>query len=208
MTTDAELAAAAVEEQERTADTAAAEGAQTEASPMEGAASSPAAAANLEVDHADPSSSSAGAAAAPAAAPPSNTAAATTATPTPAVLPLRNKHCHFVLLAEFDIDRGSTLAHQYPAPIGHDDHILAELMLPDGAHARSEDWTVFFLKQTSPRARNKRASAMGHTSGASGAGATAPSLNGEAGKPAAGADTDIIYVLNLVRTKHDNTVRR
>ncbi|KAE8184473.1 hypothetical protein CF336_g7788, partial [Tilletia laevis] len=119
-------------------------------------------------------------------------------------LPLRNKHCHFVLLAEFDIDKGSTLAHQYPAPIGHDDHILAELMLPDGAHARSEDWTIFFLKQTSPRSRQKHASVNGNANGDSAAG---PNGTADA-EPAKAIDTDIVYVLNLVRTKHDNSVRR
>lgn len=30
------------------------------------------------------------------------------------------KHCEFCLIAEFDIDRGSTLSYQYPNPIGHD----------------------------------------------------------------------------------------
>ncbi|KAE8205096.1 hypothetical protein CF328_g691, partial [Tilletia controversa] len=124
----------------------------------------------------------------------------------PLPLPLRNKHCHFVLLAEFDIDRGSTLAHQYPSPIGHDDHILAELMLPDGAHARSEDWTIFFLKQTSPRSRQKHASVNGNGNAN---GDSAPGPNGTAdAEPAKAIDTDIVYVLNLVRTKHDNSVRR
>lgn len=88
------------------------------------------------------------------------------------------QHCSFVLLAEFDIDRGSTLAHVYPTPDlvqGHDDHALAELMLPDGAHARSEDWTTFFLPDKTPDAQ-----------------ASAP----------------LTYVLNLVRTKHDASVRR
>ncbi|KAE8212200.1 hypothetical protein CF327_g4122 [Tilletia walkeri] len=126
-------------------------------------------------------------------------------------LPLRNKHCHFVLLAEFDIDKGSTLAHQYPAPIEHDDHILAELMLPDGAHARSEDWTIFFLKQTSPRAHQKRVSVHANLNGDSAAGtlangsAAAATTEPDSSKP---IDTDIVYVLNLVRTKHDNSVRR
>ncbi|KAK0544318.1 hypothetical protein OC846_006120 [Tilletia horrida] len=121
--------------------------------------------------------------------------------PTP---PLRNKHCHFVLLAEFDIDRGSTLAHQYPAPIGHDDHILAELMLPDGAHARSEDWTVFFLKQTSPRARQPTSGDGSDSTNA----AKDPSANRKSTGFGTPADQDIVYVLNLVRTKHDTTVRR
>lgn len=30
------------------------------------------------------------------------------------------KHCSFCLMAEFDIDKGSTLSFQYPNPIQHD----------------------------------------------------------------------------------------
>lgn len=88
------------------------------------------------------------------------------------------QHCSFILLAEFDIDRGSTLAHVYPnedAVRGHDHHTLAELMLPDGVHARAEDSTVFLLPC------NEEA--------------------GEDGRP-------LTHVINLVRTKHDSSVRR
>jgi hypothetical protein len=53
---------------------------------------------------------------------------------------------HYVLLADFDIDTGSQLSHAYPsAPLMASEHTLAELMLPDGAHLRQEDWTVFLL---------------------------------------------------------------
>jgi len=111
-------------------------------------------------------------------------------------------HCSFCLVAEFDIDKGSTLSFQYPAPIGHDEHMLAELMLPDGVHARSEDWTVFFLpaeseesmQQQEPQQDNSRTSEDGkETSSSKGKGRSRD---------------DLFYVLNLVRTKHDNTVRR
>lgn len=37
------------------------------------------------------------------------------------------------------------MEHQFPEPIGGDEHMLAELMLPDQAHVRSQDWTIFFL---------------------------------------------------------------
>lgn len=37
------------------------------------------------------------------------------------------------------------MEHQYPGAISGDENMLAELMLPDGAHLRSEDWTIFFL---------------------------------------------------------------
>ncbi|KAJ3049581.1 hypothetical protein HK102_012465, partial [Quaeritorhiza haematococci] len=61
-------------------------------------------------------------------------------------------HVDHILVAEFDIDKGSSLTYQYPKETGTDAHILAELMLPDGAHLREEDWTVFFLNQRSPSA--------------------------------------------------------
>eukprot|EP00128_Syssomonas_multiformis_P005066 Colp12_sorted_trinity150504_noHs@23702 len=64
-------------------------------------------------------------------------------------------HVFYIMLAEFDIDRGSTLSHQYPLPYNGKEN-LAELMLPDGAHKREEDWTVFFLNQESAEAAEKR----------------------------------------------------
>uniref|UniRef100_V5EJP1 UDENN domain-containing protein n=1 Tax=Kalmanozyma brasiliensis (strain GHG001) TaxID=1365824 RepID=V5EJP1_KALBG len=103
-----------------------------------------------------------------------------------------NGYCTFCLLAEFDIDRGSTLSHQYPAPTGYDEHMLAELMLPDGVHARTEDWTFFFLK---PPGHKRAASSEGSDDAAS-------------SDPSSWLSDDLTYVINLVRTKHDNTVRR
>ena len=59
-------------------------------------------------------------------------------------------HVEYILVASFDIDRGSVMEHQYPGPISGDETMLAELMLPDQAHMRSLDWTIFFLhKDTS-----------------------------------------------------------
>ena len=37
------------------------------------------------------------------------------------------------------------MEHQYPGPVDGDEHVLAELMLPDQTHLRSQDWTIFFL---------------------------------------------------------------
>ncbi|KAI8869398.1 spindle pole body interacting protein [Ramicandelaber brevisporus] len=61
--------------------------------------------------------------------------------------PADDRHVEYILLAEFDIDKGSSLTHQYPQPTGTDEQLLAELMLPDGAHLRDSDWTVFFINQ-------------------------------------------------------------
>ncbi|KAJ2659745.1 hypothetical protein IWW48_003346 [Coemansia sp. RSA 1200] len=93
---------------------------------------------------------------------------------------MEKRNVEYILLAEFDIDRGAILKHQYPQPTGADDSHLAELMLPDGAHARESDWTMFFLNQKAPDESGKIA---------------------EGGPP-------LLYVLNLVRTKHDKEVRR
>lgn len=52
------------------------------------------------------------------------------------------------------------MEHQYPVAITGDENMLAELMLPDQAHARNQDWTIFFLhKDTSQEEEdaNKRA---------------------------------------------------
>src|ERR1700760_1287829 len=54
-------------------------------------------------------------------------------------------HVEYILVASFDIDRGSVMEHQFPGPISGDEHMLAELMLPDQTHMRSQDWTIFFL---------------------------------------------------------------
>ncbi|KAG6270731.1 hypothetical protein E4U49_005163 [Claviceps purpurea] len=70
------------------------------------------------------------------------------------------KHVEYILVASFDIDRGPVMEHQYPVAITGDENMLAELMLPDQAHARNQDWTIFFLhKDTSQEEddANKRA---------------------------------------------------
>ncbi|KAI7827443.1 docking domain of Afi1 for Arf3 in vesicle trafficking-domain-containing protein [Gamsiella multidivaricata] len=94
------------------------------------------------------------------------------------------QHVTTILLAEFDIDQGSTLTHQYPTNITSDNHVLAELMLPDGAHLRPADWTIFFLNQAKPAPWNGN-----------------NALTDEVENP-------LLYVLNLVRTNHDASIRR
>jgi hypothetical protein len=56
-----------------------------------------------------------------------------------------DKHVEYILVASFDIDRGPIMEHQYPSAISGDESMLAELMLPDQTHVRSQDWTIFFL---------------------------------------------------------------
>ncbi|KAI0064359.1 spindle pole body interacting protein [Artomyces pyxidatus] len=98
------------------------------------------------------------------------------------------QHCSFVLLAEFDIDRGAQLTYQFPQPLGTDEGLLANLMLPDGAEKQLEDWTIFFLNQTP---FNTIAPVL--------------ALDGASKEDDV---PELLYVLNLVRTKHDKTVRR
>ncbi|KAF9236644.1 docking domain of Afi1 for Arf3 in vesicle trafficking-domain-containing protein [Melanogaster broomeanus] len=106
----------------------------------------------------------------------------------------KGPHCSFVLLAEFDIDSGPQLTYQFPQPLGADEGLLANLMLPDGAERHLEDWTIFFLNQTPFNTISPvLALETPEPSHAQSDGETRPEL---------------IYVLNLVRTKHDKTARR
>lgn len=46
-----------------------------------------------------------------------------TVPPRPRLATMRNdaEHCSFVLLADFDIDRGALLTYQFPQPLGTDE---------------------------------------------------------------------------------------
>eukprot|EP00742_Colponemidia_sp_Colp-10_P003963 GILJ01004226.1.p1 GENE.GILJ01004226.1~~GILJ01004226.1.p1 ORF type:complete len:811 (+),score=125.65 GILJ01004226.1:46-2433(+) len=58
----------------------------------------------------------------------------------------------YVLVAEFDLLEGSVIRCQYPQPIpGLDETHLAAWMLPEGAHLREDDWTVFILNRPMPQ---------------------------------------------------------
>ncbi|KAL6072728.1 Docking domain of Afi1 for Arf3 in vesicle trafficking-domain-containing protein [Balamuthia mandrillaris] len=53
-----------------------------------------------------------------------------------------------ILLAEFDIDKGSTLRYQVPQPVPFSTpDALADKMLPDGAQNQEWDWNMFFLNR-------------------------------------------------------------
>lgn len=66
----------------------------------------------------------------------------------------------YILTAEFHVDKGPCLVHQYPAemPGSSEMAFLPELMLPDQIHRRSEDFTVFLLHRdlTNGRFQYKR----------------------------------------------------
>ncbi|RYG69024.1 hypothetical protein EON64_03745 [archaeon] len=116
----------------------------------------------------------------------------------------------FVLLAEFDIDTGSTLRHQYPSNIpGYNADWFAEHMLPEGVHNRTTDYTYIFLNRqgsildepkvtstTSIDTNTTNNSTISTTSIT-----TANDLPGAESQP-------FLFGLNCVKTKHDSSVRR
>ncbi|GAA5945753.1 hypothetical protein JCM3775_005839 [Rhodotorula graminis] len=155
-----------------------------------------------------------------AAAPPSTSAGLTPSTSHASLAHAHERaaghdHVEYVLLAEFDIDQGSLLRHQYPAPTGTDDHLLAEHMLPDGAHDRPEDWTVFYLNQVpglivdpAPLAQ-ARADLKGKARAFDQDAATATAEDDGAAVTATHDDGGgLLFVMSLVRTKKDASVRR
>lgn len=94
-----------------------------------------------------------------------------------------------IVLAEFDIDTGSTVRHQYPKPIRevfdgqYKEDWLAEHMLPEGAHNRDVDYTYIFLNRSGKLMDEEIIS-----------------TNED--------DKSFYYGINLVTTKHDSNVRR
>ncbi len=121
------------------------------------------------------------------------------------------------------------MEHQYPVAITGDEHMLAELMLPDQAHVRNQDWTMFFLhKDTSQeeedaelkvekrrRRRRKKDIEEGLVEPEEDKDAAeeedlSESEDGSSdeSEPEGGEGPPLIYVLNLVNTKQDKTAKR
>ena len=73
-----------------------------------------------------------------------------------------------------------------------DARLVAELMIPDGVHSQQEDWTIFMLNQTPDSIVEP---VIADTDSVDGIGSDQD-------------DAELLYVLNLVRTKHDKTLRR
>eukprot|EP00601_Ochromonadales_sp_CCMP2298_P016521 CAMPEP_0173222990 /NCGR_PEP_ID=MMETSP1142-20121109/3547_1 /TAXON_ID=483371 /ORGANISM="non described non described, Strain CCMP2298" /LENGTH=432 /DNA_ID=CAMNT_0014151121 /DNA_START=52 /DNA_END=1347 /DNA_ORIENTATION=+ len=93
----------------------------------------------------------------------------------------------YIVLAEFDIDTGSTVRHQYPSTIpDYKVDWFAEFMLPEGAHNRDVDYTYIFLNRDAPHVDQQFWSKreLGET------------------------DKHLLYGINLVKTRHDSSVRR
>lgn len=123
------------------------------------------------------------------------------------------------------------MEHQYPGAISGDENMLAELMLPDQAHVRNQDWTIFFLHKDTSEEDEKEALAKeeaqvievekkpdGDTAETDEEFDTPESTDEEEGKKETGAPEEIeleggegpplIYVLNLVNTKQDTSAKR
>ena len=126
-------------------------------------------------------------------------------------------------MASFHIDRGPIMEHQYPAPISGDESMLAELMLPDQTHVRSQDWTIFFLhKDTSgeeedesdggKKKKKRKSKYRGNEEGAhiqhENPDEASDGDSSDEDDEEGGEGPPLMYVLNLVNTKQDNTVRR
>lgn len=143
----------------------------------------------------------------------------------------RENHVEYILVASFDIDRGPVMEHQYPVAITGDEHMLAELMLPDQAHARNQDWTIFFLHKDSSREEDEaerqakeerrrrrkrrldREQGIIHESDDEDDDLDDDDWDDDEStddddEPEGGEGPPLVYVLNLVNTKHDKTVKR
>ncbi|CED83201.1 Arf3-interacting protein 1, N-terminal domain [Phaffia rhodozyma] len=117
----------------------------------------------------------------------------------------------FILVAEFDIDQGSIIKHQYPYPVTQaDNHVLAELMLPDGAHLHKEDHTVFYLNQVP--ANTVRDTAQEALSSLGEQTNTSEESSDESRRSVFAVEgmekKEILYVLNAVMMKEDKALRR
>jgi hypothetical protein len=123
------------------------------------------------------------------------------------------------------------MEHQYPGAISGDENMLAELMLPDQAHVRRQDWTIFFLHKDSSEQEERHATAdeergerqeekrLDQNEDASdeetepGEGtddeeAKKQSESSETQEVEGGEGPPLIYVLNLVNTKQDTSAKR
>jgi hypothetical protein len=136
------------------------------------------------------------------------------------------KHVEYILVASFDIDRGSIMEHQYPAAISGDETMLAELMLPDQAHMRNQDWTIFFLhkdttaeeeerEERRERRRKRRRRKEGLDDDDTEGGDEQEEDEDDEGDYDTESEDEpdpdgppLVYVLNLVNTKLDTTVKR
>lgn len=134
------------------------------------------------------------------------------------------RHVDYILVASFDIDKGPIMEYQYPGPISGDENMLAELMLPDQAHVRNQDWTIFFLHkdldeqeekqmiaETKKQERRKQLESNEDSTETDGENTpdSSDEEDIEKGQEMDGGDgPPLIYVQNLVNTKQDASAKR
>ena len=134
-------------------------------------------------------------------------------------------------MASFHVERGPILEHQYPGAISGNENMLAELMLPDQAHVRRQDWTIFFLHKDTSEEEEKQAAAEEErrTRQEEKRLGTEDAESDEEIEPGEGTDDEeakkqrearetqsieggegppLIYVLNLVNTKQNTMAKR
>ncbi|ODH53619.1 hypothetical protein GX48_00037 [Paracoccidioides brasiliensis] len=132
-------------------------------------------------------------------------------------------HVEYILVASFHVDRGPIMEHQYPSAISGDENMLAELMLPDQTHVRSQDWTIFFLHKDAGSEEEQECgdSSVDQQAGNSRIRQENEGLNDGGSEVSVGDEDEIededeengegpplMYVLNLVNTKQDTSVKR
>lgn len=117
------------------------------------------------------------------------------------------------------------MEHQYPGAISPDEGMLAELMLPDQTHVRTQDWTMFFLhkdatagEEEAAERQERRLRREERRKDRRDAVANGQQLQEDASSDDSSSDEDddeevqegppLMYVLNLVNTKKDSSVKR
>lgn len=113
------------------------------------------------------------------------------------------------------------MEHQYPSAISGDENMLAELMLPDQTHVRSQDWTIFFLHKDagSEEENDYVESSAGQHPGNNNISRENGDLNDDGSEVSVVDEEDdddddngegppLMYVLNLVNTKQDTSAKR
>jgi len=100
------------------------------------------------------------------------------------------------------------MEHQYPGFISSDEHMLAELMLPDQAHSRAQDWTIFFLHKDTAREEGEEEDGTSERRRSRMQDGDDDDCTSEDAVDDDVEDPPLIYVLNLVSTKYDNTATR
>jgi hypothetical protein len=117
------------------------------------------------------------------------------------------EHARFVLAAEFDIDSGATIRHQFPYPVTPaGSHFLAELMLPDGAHLHRTDTTVFYLNQVAGNMVSDGLLSEDDRSSEDDDELAPARRSDQSQLPNSGKE--VLYVLNCVSLKENQAVRR